>query len=66
MKHGSPEGGFPTPYGDGYGLHQMPSGAAQSADKGPMYGVGSGSWAGLDKHPQLGNLDSSRDRGDSV
>ncbi|KAI3901222.1 hypothetical protein MKX01_039748 [Papaver californicum] len=50
MKHGSPEGGFPTPYGDGYGLHQMPSGAAQGADKGPMYGVGSGSWAGLDKH----------------
>ncbi|KAI3866892.1 hypothetical protein MKX03_027125 [Papaver bracteatum] len=50
MKHGSPEGGFPTPYGDGYGLHQMSSGAAQGADKGPMYGVGSGSWAGLDKH----------------
>ncbi|OVA16341.1 hypothetical protein BVC80_8473g8 [Macleaya cordata] len=52
MKRGSPEGGFPNPYGDGYGLHpvQVPSSASQGADKGPLYGMGSGSWGGLDKH----------------
>ncbi|KAF6174875.1 hypothetical protein GIB67_026363 [Kingdonia uniflora] len=43
MKLNSPEGGFASSYGDGYDLH---SGAA---DKGPMYGVGSNSWGGIDK-----------------
>ncbi|XP_077218994.1 DNA double-strand break repair protein [Tasmannia lanceolata] len=43
MKLGSPEGGFPASYGDKYGLH---SGAV---DKGPLYGVGSGSWSAYEK-----------------
>lgn len=33
-KFGSPEGGFPSPYADGYGLHMG------AAEKGPLYGVG--------------------------
>ncbi|CAA7388996.1 unnamed protein product [Spirodela intermedia] len=45
VKLNSPEGGFP-PFGDGYGLH---SGAA---DKGPLYGMGQGSWGGYEK-PRL-------------
>ncbi|KAI7985912.1 Protein FLX-like 3 [Camellia lanceoleosa] len=44
IKFSSPEGGFPAPYGDGYGVHL---GAA--ADKGPLYGSGSASWGGLEK-----------------
>ncbi|XP_058079711.1 protein FLX-like 3 [Magnolia sinica] len=43
VKRGSPEGGFAASYGDGYGLH---SGAA---DKGPLYGMGSGSWGAFEK-----------------
>ncbi|KAF8388828.1 hypothetical protein HHK36_025508 [Tetracentron sinense] len=43
MKHSSPEGGFPASYGDGYGVH------LGAADKGPLYGTGSGSWGGLEK-----------------
>ncbi|XP_058105579.1 uncharacterized protein LOC131249027 isoform X2 [Magnolia sinica] len=42
-KCGSPEGGFAASYGDRYGLH---SGAA---DKGPLYGMGSGSWGAFEK-----------------
>ncbi|XAR67637.1 hypothetical protein NMG60_11002481 [Bertholletia excelsa] len=41
MKFNSPEGAFPTPYGDGYGVH------LGAADKGPLYGPGSASWGGL-------------------
>lgn len=44
MKFGSPEAGFSATYGDGYGVH------LGSADKGPMYGPGSASWGGFDKH----------------
>eukprot|EP00262_Sarcandra_glabra_P001351 TRINITY_DN1141_c0_g1_i2.p1 TRINITY_DN1141_c0_g1~~TRINITY_DN1141_c0_g1_i2.p1 ORF type:complete len:272 (-),score=74.31 TRINITY_DN1141_c0_g1_i2:327-1142(-) len=47
MKLSSPEGGFPSSYGDGYGLHPG------IADKGPLYGVGSGSWGSLEK-PRFG------------
>ncbi|KAL6335234.1 hypothetical protein AAG906_029467 [Vitis piasezkii] len=43
MKFGSPDGGFPAPYGDGYGAH------LGAADKGPFYGSGSASWGGLEK-----------------
>uniref|UniRef100_A0A5B6ZQP7 Protein FLX-like 3 n=1 Tax=Davidia involucrata TaxID=16924 RepID=A0A5B6ZQP7_DAVIN len=43
MKFSSPEGGFPAPYGDGYGVH------LGAADKGPLYGPGSASWGGFDK-----------------
>ncbi|GMP35071.1 hypothetical protein CsSME_00007678 [Camellia sinensis var. sinensis] len=43
MKFSSPEGGFPAPYGDGYGVH------LGAADKGPLYGPGSASWGGLEK-----------------
>ncbi|XP_077211721.1 protein FLX-like 3 isoform X2 [Tasmannia lanceolata] len=43
IKLGSPEEGFPSSYGDGYGLH---SGVA---DKGPLYGMGSGSWGAFEK-----------------
>ncbi|GFZ11750.1 hypothetical protein Acr_23g0001350 [Actinidia rufa] len=43
MKFNSPDGGFPAPYGDGYGVH------LGAADKGPLYGSGSASWGGLDK-----------------
>lgn len=43
MKYGSPEGSFPGPYGDGYGVH------LGAADKGPLYGPGSASWGGLEK-----------------
>ncbi|EXC11118.1 hypothetical protein L484_004540 [Morus notabilis] len=43
MKFGSPEGTFPTPYGDGYGLHMG------VADKGPIYGPGPASWGGSEK-----------------
>ncbi|KAF9615071.1 hypothetical protein IFM89_021642 [Coptis chinensis] len=46
IKLGSPEGGFPA-YGDPYGLH------SGIADKGPLFGMGSGPWAGLEK-PRLG------------
>lgn len=45
MSFSSPDGGFPPPYGDGYGMHMgMP-------DKGPMYGPGPGpaSWGGSEK-----------------
>ncbi|KAA8540297.1 hypothetical protein F0562_024140 [Nyssa sinensis] len=42
MKFSSPEGGFPAPYGDGYGIH------LGAADKGPLYGPGSASWGGFD------------------
>ncbi|KAJ4835855.1 hypothetical protein Tsubulata_030112 [Turnera subulata] len=38
MKFGVPEGGYPAPYGDGYGVHMG------AADKGPMYGPGPASW----------------------
>ncbi|KAF2301047.1 hypothetical protein GH714_019591 [Hevea brasiliensis] len=38
MKFGNPEGVFPAPYGDGYGVHMV------AADKGPLYGPGSASW----------------------
>ncbi|CAJ2661121.1 unnamed protein product [Trifolium pratense] len=34
---GSPEGGFPPPYADGYGVHMG------AAEKGPLYGVGAAS-----------------------
>ncbi|KAK2425202.1 protein FLX [Trifolium repens] len=34
---GSPEGGFPPPYADGYGMHMG------AAEKGPLYGVGAAS-----------------------
>ncbi|CAI8611977.1 unnamed protein product [Vicia faba] len=34
---GSPEGGFPPPYADGYGVHMS------AAEKGPLYGVGTAS-----------------------
>lgn len=43
MKLGSPEGAFPSSYGDKYGLH---SGVA---DKAPLYGAGSGSYGPYDK-----------------
>ncbi|KAI8019885.1 Protein FLX-like 3 [Camellia lanceoleosa] len=43
MKFSSPEGGFPAPYGDGYGVH------LGAADKRPLYGPGSASWGGLEK-----------------
>ncbi|KAI7980339.1 Protein FLX-like 3 [Camellia lanceoleosa] len=43
MKFSSPEGGFPAPYGHGYGVH------LGAADKGPLYGPGSASWGGLEK-----------------
>ncbi|KAK9282123.1 hypothetical protein L1049_005035 [Liquidambar formosana] len=43
MKFSSPEGGFPAPYGDGYGVH------LGAADKGPLYGSGSASWGGAEK-----------------
>lgn len=43
MKFSSPEGRFPAPYGDGYGVH------LGAADKGPLYGPGSASWGGLEK-----------------
>ncbi|KAK9131137.1 hypothetical protein Sjap_011624 [Stephania japonica] len=43
VKLGSPDGGFTSSYGDGYGLH------AGVADKGPLYGTGPGLWGGLDK-----------------
>ncbi|CAL5327869.1 unnamed protein product [Camellia sinensis] len=43
MKFSSPEGGFPAPYGDGYGVH------LGAADKGPLYGPSSASWGGLEK-----------------
>ncbi|KAK7271960.1 hypothetical protein RJT34_28265 [Clitoria ternatea] len=36
-KYGSPDGGFPAPYADGYGVH------LGAAEKGPMYGAGSAS-----------------------
>ncbi|KAJ9190320.1 hypothetical protein P3X46_001536 [Hevea brasiliensis] len=38
MKFGNPEGVFPAPYGDGYGVHMV------AADKGPLYGPGPASW----------------------
>ncbi|KAJ4978465.1 hypothetical protein NE237_009245 [Protea cynaroides] len=47
IKLGSPEGGFPASYGDGYGLQKG------VADKAPLYGVGSGAWGGFEK-PRLG------------
>ncbi|KAL5698384.1 hypothetical protein ACHQM5_029432 [Ranunculus cassubicifolius] len=51
VKLGSPEGAYP-PYGNGYGLH------SGIADKGPLYGMGSGSWGGLERggleNPRLG------------
>ncbi|XP_042513098.1 protein FLX-like 3 [Macadamia integrifolia] len=37
-KLNSPDGGFPSAYGNGYGAH------LGIADKGPFYGAGSGSW----------------------
>ncbi|KAK1278162.1 hypothetical protein QJS04_geneDACA003628 [Acorus gramineus] len=43
MKLGSPDGGFPSSYGDGYG--RQPG----VPDKSHMYGIGSGSWGALDK-----------------
>ncbi|XP_077239723.1 protein FLX-like 3 [Tasmannia lanceolata] len=43
MKLGSPEGKFPSSYGDGYRLHSGVS------DKGPLYDVGSGSWGAFEK-----------------
>ncbi|XP_057978432.1 protein FLX-like 3 [Malania oleifera] len=43
MKFGSPDGGFSSSYGDGYGAH------LGGADKGPMYGPNSASWGGLEK-----------------
>ncbi|KAF3450618.1 hypothetical protein FNV43_RR06707 [Rhamnella rubrinervis] len=43
MKFSSPEGGFPAPYGDGYGTH------LGVADKGPLYGPGPASWGGPEK-----------------
>ncbi|XP_059645629.1 protein FLX-like 3 [Cornus florida] len=43
MKFSGMEGGYPAPYGDGYGLH------LGAADKGPLYGSGSASWGGLEK-----------------
>ncbi|PRQ51299.1 hypothetical protein RchiOBHm_Chr2g0142861 [Rosa chinensis] len=47
MSFSSPDGSFPAPYGDGYGMHMgMP-------DKGPMYGQGPGPgptlWGGSEK-----------------
>uniref|UniRef100_A0A1D1Y7M5 Myosin type-2 heavy chain 1 n=1 Tax=Anthurium amnicola TaxID=1678845 RepID=A0A1D1Y7M5_9ARAE len=42
LKLSSPEAGFPTSYGDGYGLHSGP-------DKAPLYGIGSGSWGAYEK-----------------
>ncbi|KAL6996347.1 hypothetical protein U1Q18_006478 [Sarracenia purpurea var. burkii] len=44
MKFSNSEAGFPAPYGDGYGAH------LGAADKGPLYGSGSASWGGLEKH----------------
>lgn len=46
IKLSSPEGGYPA-YGDAYGLR------SGIADKGSLYGMGSGSWAGNEK-PHLG------------
>ncbi|KAK7325122.1 hypothetical protein VNO77_29215 [Canavalia gladiata] len=45
-KFGSPEGGFPAPYADGYGVH------LGAAEKGPLYGVGAASRKGQEK-PRL-------------
>ncbi|KAL6009863.1 hypothetical protein ACLOJK_000294 [Asimina triloba] len=47
LKLGSPEGDFPASYGDGYGLRPG------AADKGPAFGLGSGSWGAFEK-PRLG------------
>lgn len=38
MNFSSQDGGFPTPYGDGFGVHRG------AADKGPLYGPGPASW----------------------
>ncbi|PIA43067.1 hypothetical protein AQUCO_02000486v1 [Aquilegia coerulea] len=46
IKLSSPEGGYPA-YGDAYGL---PTGIS---DKGPLYGMSSAQWGGLEK-PRLG------------
>ncbi|KAK3018676.1 hypothetical protein RJ639_003107 [Escallonia herrerae] len=46
MSFSSSEGGFPAPYGDGYGGH------LGASDKGHLYGPGSASWGGLEK-PRL-------------
>ncbi|XP_061371076.1 protein FLX-like 3 [Gastrolobium bilobum] len=42
-KFGSPEGGFPAPYSDGYGVH------LGGAEKGPLYGAGAASRKGHEK-----------------
>ncbi|XP_043719303.1 protein FLX-like 3 [Telopea speciosissima] len=47
IKLGSPEGGYPASYGDGYGLQ------TGVTDKAPLYGVGSGAWGAFEK-PRLG------------